>query len=59
MIFRNYEFRVIFSAFNFFNIDISINIHFPEATFSKVDYNVALEERMSQNIDLGLSFYFM
>ena len=40
-------------------MDISVNIHHFKVKFSVCNHNIPLEGSVSQNFDLGLSFYFM
>ena len=49
------------SIFNFYflNKDISITIQVIDLKFSVCDPHITLEGSVSQNFDLGLSFYFM
>ena len=47
--------------FNFYllNSNISLMTHVMKLNLSECDCNVLLEERVSQNFILGLSFYFI
>ena len=48
-----------FFNFYFLNMDISLNIYTTVMKFEKGALNNALEGTLSQNFDLGLSFYFI
>ena len=47
-----------FSGF-FLNSDISVTVHVMRLEFSECDLKVLLEGSVSQNLYLGLSFYFI
>ena len=48
-----------FFDFYFLNMDISLGNCFPTMTFCIVGHKMLMEGSMSQNLYLGLSFYFM
>ena len=51
--------NIVITHFYFLNIDISVNIKNFELKLSVCDPNITLEGSVSQNFDIGPSFYFM
>ena len=49
---------MLFSLY-FLNMDISVRTQYSELEFSVYAPNIQVKEIMSQNFDLGSSFYFM
>ena len=59
LIFRELLILNHFMDFYFLNMDISLNICFSEMKFCTLANKIPREGSVSQNFDLGLSFYFM
>ena len=47
------------NSFYFFNMNFSVTIQYFDLKFSVYDPNIHFEGSVSQNLDLGPSFYFM
>ena len=58
LIFRELLILNHFMDFYFLNMDISLNICFSEMRFCTLANKILLGGSVSQNFDLGLSFYF-